>query len=64
MIQDTLAHLTSRDLAQVFPNPHRDHKLARSRQWIIWHVREHDIHHGGEISCILGTYGLAAVNVG
>jgi uncharacterized damage-inducible protein DinB len=36
---------------------------ARSRQWIIWHVLEHDIHHGGEISSILGAHGLAAVAI-
>jgi hypothetical protein len=21
-----------------------------SRQWVIWHVIEHDLHHGGELS--------------
>ncbi len=36
---------------------------ARSRQWIIWHVLEHDIHHGGELSSILGAHGLAAVDL-
>jgi uncharacterized damage-inducible protein DinB len=34
--------------------------VMRSRQWIIWHVLEHDLHHGGEISLTLGTHGLAA----
>jgi hypothetical protein len=36
---------------------------ARSRQWIIWHVLEHDIHHGSEISTILGVHGLPAVEL-
>ena len=33
---------------------------ALSRQWVIWHVIEHDLHHGGEVSLMLGTHGLAA----
>ena len=37
---------------------------ARSRQWIIWSVLEHDIHHGSEISTILGVHGLPVVEVG
>ncbi len=36
---------------------------ARSCQWIIWHVLEHDIHHGGELSSILGAHGVAAVDL-
>ena len=31
---------------------------AYSREWIIWSVLEHDIHHGSEISTILGVHGL------
>ncbi|HEX3722940.1 MAG TPA: DinB family protein [Nitrolancea sp.] len=31
-----------------------------SRQWVIWHVIEHDLHHGGEFSFTLGMNGLAA----
>ncbi len=34
---------------------------ARSRQWIIWDVLQHDIHHGSEISTILGVHGLPVV---
>ncbi len=40
-----------------------EERPARSRQWIIWHVLEHDIHHGGELSSILGAHGLAAVDL-
>lgn len=28
---------------------------------IIWHVLEHEIHHGGEISLVLGQHGLPGV---
>jgi uncharacterized damage-inducible protein DinB len=30
-----------------------------TRQWIIWHVLEHEVHHGGELSLALGTHGVA-----
>jgi hypothetical protein len=36
---------------------------ARSRQWIIWGVLEHDIHHVSEISTILGVHGLPVVEL-
>jgi hypothetical protein len=36
---------------------------AYSRQWIIWGVLEHDIHHGSEISTILGVHGLPVVEL-
>ncbi|MFL5705062.1 MAG: DinB family protein [Ktedonobacteraceae bacterium] len=63
MIQDALARWTPADLEQVFPQ-YNEESPARSRQYIIWHVLEHDIHHGGELSSILGAHGLAAVDLG
>lgn len=63
MIEEALTSLTVADLETVFPHPHGGERPGRSRQWIIWHVLEHDIHHGGEISNILGGHGLAPVNI-
>jgi uncharacterized damage-inducible protein DinB len=63
-VQDALARWTFADLEQVFPHPSRKDWPARSRQYIIWHVLEHDIHHGGELSSILGAHRLAAVDLG
>jgi uncharacterized damage-inducible protein DinB len=36
---------------------------AVSLQWMIWHVLEHDIHHGSEISTILGVHSLPVVEL-
>lgn len=36
---------------------------AISRRWIIWHVLEHEIHHGSEISTTLGIHGLPAIEI-
>ena len=62
MIQDALARWTPADLEHVFP-AYSEESPARSRQYIIWHVLEHDIHHGGELSSILGAHGLPAVDL-
>jgi uncharacterized damage-inducible protein DinB len=32
-----------------------------TRQWIIWHVLEHEILHSGEISLALGNAGLTTI---
>jgi uncharacterized damage-inducible protein DinB len=31
-----------------------------TRQWVVWHLIEHDLHHGGEISLTLGMHQLTA----
>src|SRR5215472_5334056 len=50
---------TVADLDATFqPFPHRP---AETRQFIVWHVAEHDLHHGGEISLTLGMHGLAGL---
>ena len=33
----------------------------RTLQWIVWHVHEHEIHHGGELSLALGGLGLPGI---
>jgi hypothetical protein len=34
-----------------------------SRSWVIYHVLEHDLHHGGEVSLILGMNKLQAPDI-
>ncbi|MGZ3581414.1 MAG: DinB family protein [Ktedonobacterales bacterium] len=34
-----------------------------TRRWVIWHVMEHDLHHGGEISLTLGIHRLKAPDI-
>lgn len=55
MIAECLARWTPDDLDEEFTTP-RGSKLTR--QWIIWHVIEHDLHHGGELFFTLGMHGL------
>jgi len=55
MIAECLARWTPEDLDQQFTT-----RLGNtfSRQWILWHVIEHDLHHGGELFFTLGMHGL------
>jgi len=67
MIENALASWTAADLGHVFSPPASlsgKEKSAfgeRTLQWILWHVLEHEIHHGGELSLALGGLGLQGV---
>lgn len=64
MIADCLDRWTPADLDAPFTRERPDRPaISRSRQWIIWHVIEHDLHHGGEISLTLGNHGLPALDL-
>lgn len=65
MIAPALARWTAADLAHLVPPPDSvaDKEPAHPREWIIWHVLEHEIHHGGELSLALGGHGLRAIDI-
>jgi uncharacterized damage-inducible protein DinB len=68
VISSAMTRWTSADLEQLVSPPASHQAWLRSRgeeeepphtrQWIVWHVMEHEIHHGGELSLALGTSGL------
>ncbi len=65
VLSDALRHWTLADLDYGYPNPNDAREPGEpevfTRRWVIWHLIEHDIHHGGEISLILGMHGLAGL---
>jgi uncharacterized damage-inducible protein DinB len=68
MISDALAGWTAADLDPIFTDPFprpgtENNPRKRNRQWIIWHVLEHDLYHGGEISQALGTHNVTGMNL-
>jgi uncharacterized damage-inducible protein DinB len=65
VIAAALARWTASDLEVSFPNtnPYPGEPEAFSRQWVIWHLIEHDLHHGGEISLILGMHGQVGIEL-
>jgi uncharacterized damage-inducible protein DinB len=63
LIRNSLAHWTLADLGHVFEGRYEGEEYSFTRQWIIWHVIEHDLHHGGEISLTLGAHGLMGLDL-
>jgi uncharacterized damage-inducible protein DinB len=63
VIDDCLRRWTPDDLAVEFSRRRRSGTQTFTRQWVIWHLMEHDLHHGGEVSLILGTHGLPALDL-
>jgi len=58
--QECLERWTPEDLEYIFRGERGGEPYELSRQWVIWHVIEHDLHHGGELSFSLGAHSLAA----
>jgi uncharacterized damage-inducible protein DinB len=64
VIQDALSHWTFADLAELVHYTDEDGKVDTfTRQWVIWHVLEHDMHHGGELSYSLGMHDLQGLDI-
>ncbi len=59
MVEDCLRRWTAEELDALVVRPSRTHH----RGWVVWHVMEHDLHHGGEISQILGSNGLSGLDL-
>jgi uncharacterized damage-inducible protein DinB len=57
---ECIARWTPADMQQTFPDDWDGKIVQLSRAWVIWHVLEHDLHHGGEVSLTLGMYGIPA----
>lgn len=58
MIEATLDRWTAQDLPVTFEQPYQGKVFAVSRQWVIWRIMAHDIHHGGQLSELLAMQGL------
>lgn len=62
-IEARLQRWTPADCAQTFPDEWDGQVYEVSRSWVIYHVMEHDLHHSGEVSLILGMNGLPALDL-
>ena len=59
-MQEAIARWTPEDWQQTYPGEDASEPARITRQWVIWHLIEHDLHHGGEIGLTLGMHGLPA----
>lgn len=62
-IEARLQRWTPDECAATFPDEWDGQVYQVSRSWVIYHVMEHDLHHGGEVSLILGMNGLQTLDL-
>lgn len=60
MIETTLSTWQVEDLAETYRHTWNGRTYAVSRQWTLWRILTHDMHHGGELSLLLGLQGIEA----
>jgi len=58
MIDATLNEWTVSDLTKSYRHTFRGTVYSVSRQWTIWRIMAHDIHHGGQLSTMLAIQGI------
>lgn len=54
---------TEADMATTYEREWQGKTHTLMRAYIIWHLIEHDVHHGGEIAITMGMYGLKAPKI-
>ena len=59
-IYRSLEEWTADDLARTFPHRFRGTDYLISRQWVLWRMLSHDIHHGGQLALLLAMQDIPA----
>lgn len=62
-MQAAIDRWTPEQWQQTYPGEGDSEPEVITRQWVIWHLIEHDLYHGGEISLTLGMHGLRGVDL-
>jgi uncharacterized damage-inducible protein DinB len=64
LVEEKLNNWNVNDLLHVYPLPYGGKTYALSRQWVLWRIMAHDLHHGGELALMLGEQGIAIPELG
>jgi uncharacterized damage-inducible protein DinB len=64
MVEATLTQWNVADLEQTYRHTYWGKTYAVSRQWTIWRILSHDIHHGGQLSMLLYMQGIDIPDLG
>jgi uncharacterized damage-inducible protein DinB len=62
-MQARLERWTPEEMAATVKATRQGKEYTFTRAYVIWHLIEHDLHHGGEISLTLGMNGLPALKI-
>lgn len=60
LIRESLDRWTPEQLTETVTSDFGDEPEDFVRGWVVYHVLEHDLHHGGELGFLLGMHGLPA----
>ena len=63
VMQQALARYTPAVLQEMVEDEDEGQIYTVTRGWVVWHVIEHDLHHGGEIGYSMGMHGLQAPDI-
>lgn len=63
VMRAALERWSADDLAESFTRTRHGETATLSRRWVIWHLIEHDLHHGGELFYTLGMHGLPTPDI-
>jgi len=64
VVADTLRGWTVADLTATYQHVYFGRTYNISRQWTIWRIMTHDMHHGGELALMLGLQGISVPELG
>ncbi len=64
VIEEALEAWTVDDLDKTLVQPYGGKTYAIPRQWIVWRIMAHDMHHGGELAFALGMQGVRIPELG
>ena len=58
MIEANLTNWTVADLEWTYLQSYVGNTYSVSRQWVVWRIMAHDIHHGGQLTILLAEQGI------
>lgn len=62
-MHEAMARWKPGDWNKTWPGEDDNEPEIITRVWVIWHLIEHDLHHGDEISITLGLHGISAIEL-
>ena len=62
-MHEAIARWTPEEWQQPWPGEDDSEPGGITAHWVVWHLIEHDLHHGGEISITLGAHGVPALDL-
>ncbi len=60
MVEGARTRWTAEDMSRPVQVRRGGREHTVTRQWVVWHLIEHDLHHGGELAFSMGIHHLAA----